>query len=282
MGGVDVDRDRVAEGDVEGKSDHASSTNERAIRNVYGDMELQRVELPRFVVRENGYPAGGRMGRHAHDYSNITAVISGEMEERTESAEHRGRTCSVLVKPAGTQHENYWVGRRGTRTVSVELHDGTQLDTWRWLEDPETARAALALADAIHGSSRELVESRAMTLFALATSVPMEKPAPAWLDEVKRTLEARFDEPLRFEELAADVGLHPVYLSRAFRRHTGMAMSEYVRALRLRHARHLLSATTRPLASISAESGFADASHLCRVFADAHGVTAKTFRRITG
>lgn len=242
--------------------------------------ELRRAEFPRFVVREVGYPAGGRMGRHAHDYSNVTAVISGEVEERIDGAEHRGRACSVLVKPAGTPHENDWLGRRGTRTISIELRDA-KLDAWRWLEDADTARAALALADALRGSSRELVESQAMALYALATNVPRAAhEAPPWLSEVKRTLESRFDQPLRFEELAADVGLHPAYLSRAFRRHTGMAMSEYVRTLRLRHARHLLSATSRPLASISAESGFADASHLCRVFADAHGVTARTFRRL--
>ena len=243
--------------------------------------ELRRAEFSRFVVREVGYPAGGRMGRHAHDYSNVTAVISGEVEERTEGAEHRGRACSVLVKPAGTLHENYWLGRRGTHTVSIELQD-TPFDAWRWLEDADTARAALALAVAMRGSSRDEVESSAMALLALATHAPGAQSAPAWLDEVKHTLESRFDEPLRFDQLAADVGLHPAYLSRAFRRHTGMAMSEYVRALRLRHARHLLSATTRPLASISAESGFADASHLCRVFTDAHGLTANTFRRLTG
>ena len=244
--------------------------------------ELQRAVFPRFVAREVGYPAGGMMGRHAHDYSNITAVISGEMEERTDAGEHRGRSCSVLVKPAGTLHEDRWLGRRGTRTVSIEMKDA-RFDAWRWLEDAETARAALALAAAMRGSSRDEVESCAMALLALATNVASETTTPpAWLEHVKRTLDARFDEPLRFEAIAEEAGLHPVYLSRAFKRHVGMAMSEYVRALRLRHARHLLSATSRPLASISAESGFADASHLCRVFTDAHGVTASAFRRITG
>jgi transcriptional regulator GlxA family with amidase domain len=58
-------------------------------------------------------------------------------------------------------------------------------------------------------------------------------------------------------------------------------MGDFVRALRLRHARHLLDATARPLTAISADSGFADASHLCRVFSDAHGVTPKAFRRLT-
>ncbi|HVE73039.1 MAG TPA: helix-turn-helix domain-containing protein [Thermoanaerobaculia bacterium] len=244
--------------------------------------ELHRAEFPRFVVREVGYAPGGRMGRHAHDYSNVTAVISGEMEERTETGEHRGRSCSVLVKPAGTLHENRWLGRRGTRTVSIELRD-TRLDAWRWLEDAETARAALALAAAMRGCSRDAVESCANALLALATNIPGDGVAPpVWLEDVKRVLDARYDEPLRFEVLAAEAGVHPVYLSRAFRRHVGMTMSEYVRELRLRHARYVLSATARPLASISAEAGFADASHLCRVFAGAHGLTASAFRRMTG
>jgi transcriptional regulator GlxA family with amidase domain len=58
-------------------------------------------------------------------------------------------------------------------------------------------------------------------------------------------------------------------------------MGDFVRSLRLRHARHLLDATARPLTAISADSGFADASHLCRVFSDAHGVTPNAFRRLT-
>src|SRR5690242_9451929 len=173
--------------------------------------ELGRAEFPRFVVREVGYPSGGRMGRHAHDFSNVTAIVSGEMEETTDGARHRGRSCSVLVKPAGTLHENFWLGRRGTRTVSIEFRD-VQVDAWRWIEDAEIARAALSLACAMRGSSKDDVETRAMALVALATNVRGDASAPAWLDDVKSTLDARFDEPLRFEELAAEAGLHPVYL----------------------------------------------------------------------
>jgi AraC family transcriptional regulator len=99
---------------------------------------------------------------------------------------------------------------------------------------------------------------------------------------VRTILDARFDEPVRFETLAADLGLHPVYLSRAFHRHTGVAMGEYVRSLRLKAARHLLSATSRPLAAISADAGFTDASHLCRVFAQTHQVTPAVYRKLCG
>ncbi|HEX7153768.1 MAG TPA: helix-turn-helix domain-containing protein [Thermoanaerobaculia bacterium] len=243
-------------------------------------MELHRCEFGGFVVREVGYAAGGRMPRHAHDFSNVTAVISGEMEETTDAAQHRGRSCSVLLKPAGTMHENVWLGRRGTRTVSVEFRGASPIVAWQWLEDPETARAALAL---IAAPGRDAIETAAVALIASATSAASvaRGETPPWLGEVKAQLERDFDEPLRFDAIAHDFGLHPVYLSRAFRRHTGRTMGEYVRALRLREARHLLSATVRPLATISAETGFADASHLCRVFTQAHEVTPNAFRRLT-
>jgi AraC family transcriptional regulator len=208
------------------------------------------------------------------------------MEETTDGGEHRGRSCSVLLKPAGTMHANHILGRRGTRTVSVEVGDASPLAaglrelSWQWLEDPESARAGLDLLRAFRGDSRAELERSAVALVAVAVSTAKRAAgaAPAWLAEVKQILAARFDEPIRFDLLAADLGLHPVYLSRAFRRHTGIAMGDYVRALRLRHARHLLSETARPLAAISADSGFADASHLCRLFSEAHAVTPKRYR----
>ncbi len=250
--------------------------------------ELCRAGFAQFEVRELVYAAGRRMARHAHDYSNITVVISGDIEETTDVGEHRGRSCSVLLKPAGTMHANYIPGRQGTRTVSIEIGATSPLSRemealpWQWLEDPESARAAIAFYRAVRAGTLPDIETRSLALLASATAAASRKRGrtPAWLTEVKSILDARFDEPFRFEELAAGFGLHPVYLSRAFRRHTGTTMGDYVRALRLKQARYLLSATSRPIASISADSGFTDASHLCRVFAQTHDVTPKAYRQL--
>lgn len=246
--------------------------------------EVYRADFEQYSVCELVYPGGRRMPRHAHGYSNLTVVVSGEIEETTDDGEHRGGSCSVLLKPAGTMHSNAVLGRQGTRTVSIALKPSSplakQLLRWEWIETPDTARAALAFYAAFRSGAD--VEAAAMALLAVATAnaALSLQQAPPWLDVVKRILDTRFDEPIRFEDVAAEVGLHPVYLSRAFRKHQGVAMGEYVRGLRLRHARHLLSATVRPLAAISAEAGFADASHLCRVFAAAHAVTPKAYRAL--
>lgn len=252
--------------------------------------ERARADFADFAVRELVYAGGRRMPRHAHDYSNITVVISGDIEETTDVGEHRGRSCSVLLKPAGTMHANSIPGRQSTRTVSIEMPAASPLAReleslrWQWLEDPESARAAIVFYRAFRGGSRAAIETSSMELLATVLAGASRKPgfAPAWLGEVKGILEQRFDEPLRFESLAADFRLHPVYLARAFRKHTGVTMGEFVRSLRLKHARHLLSATSRTLAAISADTGFTDASHLCRVFAETHDVTPSGYRRLCG
>jgi AraC family transcriptional regulator len=147
---------------------------------------------------------------------------------------------------------------------------------WAWLEEPNVVRAAIALAQA---GAAEL-ESRA---FALLAEVTVGREGgrmgnPPWLAGVMATLDARFGEPLRFDAIARELGLHPVYLSRAFQRCTGRTMQEHVRALRLRHARRLLSASAQTITAIAADAGFADSSHLCRTFADLLDITPGAYR----
>jgi len=94
-------------------------------------------------------------------------------------------------------------------------------------------------------------------------------------------LERGHAEPMRFATLARDFGLHPVYASRAFRRHMGVSMTLYLQTLRLQRARRALATTAVAVHAIAPACGFADASHLCRTFWRAFGLTPVEYRRLT-
>jgi AraC family transcriptional regulator len=242
--------------------------------------ELHRAEFASFTVRAVGYAAGERMPRHAHDYSNVTAIISGEMMETIDDGEHRGATCSVLLKPAGTEHTNHAIGRKGTLCVTVQL--AATLSQWAWFEDGPSANTALELYRALRSGAD--VESAAFALLggvSAAAELRCQRK-PAWLVELLKTLDRDFEEPIRFEQLAHAAGMHPVYISRAFHRHTGMTMQQYVRTKRLARARHLLSTTSRAIHSIAAETGFADPAHLCRSMKGDIDLTPKQYRGLFG
>lgn len=56
-----------------------------------------------------------------------------------------------------------------------------------------------------------------------------------------------FDRAPRTGELARELGLHPVYLARVFRRYFGCSIKQYVQQIRLRRAMEQLAATQTPL-----------------------------------
>ncbi|MFP5247279.1 MAG: helix-turn-helix domain-containing protein, partial [Thermoanaerobaculia bacterium] len=66
--------------------------------------------------------------------------------------------------------------------------------------------------------------------------------------------------------------------SRAFHRHVGTPLHDYLRALRLGHARHLLATSKRSVTAIAVAAGFYDSSHFSRTFSAALGITPKFYR----
>jgi AraC family transcriptional regulator len=237
--------------------------------------------FPGFLVRETVYSPGLRQPRHSHDYANVTVVINGQIDEITAAGEHRARAGSVVLKPAGTEHENR-IGGLGARTLSIQLMPGGVCDRisargWGWFEQSSVVRAAAALC----GASTPDIERRAVDLLACVNNCSVARSAsPPWLRTVLSLLDETFDQPVRLGPIAASVGLHPVYLSRAFRSHMNVTMNEYVRRIRLARARHLLGSTPHSITAIASETGFSDISHLTRTFSAAYGMTPTAFRNV--
>ena len=243
--------------------------------------DLLRLNLDSFVIRECSYPPGLRMPRHAHDYSNVTIVISGSILEASEEGEHTGRSGSVVVKPAGCEHEDR-VGGFGARTLSIQPvrgDDPLATRRWSWLERTEVIRAALTLRRSINARISPGPSIQRLMNAVLARDCPAPAPPP-WFRAAKRTLDEHPDDTLRFEMIAGELGIHPVYLSRAFRRYAGVSMQEYRRTQRIRRACDLLASSNRSITAIACASGFTDPSHLSHTFHELLGVTPGNYRRL--
>lgn len=243
-----------------------------------------------YRVREIAYPAGYRQAKHAHPEMGVTLVFGGSIREVSGRHEEHGQPLSVVVKPAGVEHEDE-VGPQGARTLQVEfapaevarLVDAQPgLVAWRWLHGGEPASAMLALLRLIRrGERADGAAAEDEVLSALGTfgeaSQPSGRP-PAWLGRVRGALDDRAGSTVR--DLAREAGVHEVSLSRAFRRHYGCTISEYRRRIRLRRAAATIEAGSEELSRIAHGSGFADHAHLCRDFRRATGMTPGEFRHL--
>jgi AraC-like DNA-binding protein len=79
--------------------------------------------------------------------------------------------------------------------------------------------------------------------------------------------------------LAAQAGVHPVYLARRFRGAFGVSLREYRQIAQVRRATRLILGTRRSLSEIAHHCGFADHSHMCRSFRIVARVNPAALRR---
>jgi AraC-like DNA-binding protein len=97
------------------------------------------------------------------------------------------------------------------------------------------------------------------------------------VDAAHEALAADADRSL--PELAADLGVSAHHLSRSFRAAAGHTLARHRMRLRVRAALERLAGGERSLARLSADLGFADQSHLCRVVRSETGHTPAALRR---
>ncbi len=245
------------------------------------------------LVNEVEYEPGEAQDRHAHPYANVTLVLDGTIQERVGSNEACGRPLSLVIKPAGVEHANT-VGRRGARTLQVALLDGIPDECgcvqfrWRWLHGGPAVRPLVAMLMALRSADAGCagtVENAVPELFSiLADDVGRESPAaaPLWLRDVRTEIDDSAVAAPSVAALARSAGVHRVHLARMFRRFYGCSVSGYMLAHRVRAAARLLAEEDASLTHVSLAAGFADQSHLCRVFKTATGMTPAAWRRVAG
>jgi AraC family transcriptional regulator len=85
--------------------------------------------------------------------------------------------------------------------------------------------------------------------------------------------------PLSLSDLATMFQVHPVYLSKSFKKIFGVTITEYYRKLRIEAACNLLKNSKLPLVEIALECGFYDQSHFCKYFQAMIGMSPLIYRK---
>lgn len=112
-----------------------------------------------------------------------------------------------------------------------------------------------------------------------ASGVQSGTLTPWQRQRAEELLVASLEGAVSLDDVAAECGLSRLQFARAFAKTIGMPPRDWVRTRRLESAKRLLVETDRTLAEIAAATGFADPSHLARVFKAATGTTPTAYRR---
>lgn len=95
-------------------------------------------------------------------------------------------------------------------------------------------------------------------------------------------IDARLEYELGREEIAEFAGFHPAYLSRLFKKETGMSLSDYIFHARIKKAQELLVTTSFTVTEIAGKAGYVNYTHFTKMFKKHTGLTPKQYRRQAG
>lgn len=256
---------------------------------------LQLRTVGPFTIRESLYPSGLVLSKHSHEHAYITFVIEGAFRERYATRTILCRTGMIRFLPAGEVHENEIQPHSRCLHISAEPSAFAQLRqnsdipckpaeinglNTTWLANrlyAEFSRRDTASAMAIEGLVLEILAE-----LARAEADDASLHAPHWLKHATEIVESRFLERLTLTEIASQVGVHYVHLSRQFHKYNRCTIGEMIRRRRVQYASHLLAHSRTPLAEIALTCGFSDQSHLSFLFKRYMGVSPSKFRRLAG
>jgi AraC family transcriptional regulator len=230
-------------------------------RKIEGARPEQRLLGPRNICitpsdtitewRHSGQPQILQVYIRRSVYEGAVAELFGGDASSAEIVPRFGITDPLLEQLALTLTE---VLRTGA------FRDGLYIDT-------------VAQMIAVHLARAHSVQARPRPLQA-ALTVPHQR-----MRQLLDYIEANLHDHLTLDVMAAQVGISPLYLARAFKTAVGQSPHQYVLMRRVERAKELLRNTDMPIVDVALSVGFSSQSHLSHWMIRQTGVSPAAYRR---
>lgn len=139
-------------------------------------------------------------------------------------------------------------------------------------QEPDSTAKQLNLRILLLSLLREFAASGLQSPRSSRGNDPMQR-------ELLTYLQQNYAEPLRLEDLSKQFHLSEKYLSRYFKQHFHLTLTQYLMHLRLTHARHLLETSDLAVTEVALQSGFSNVSHFIRSFHAAFQMSPLQYRK---
>jgi AraC family transcriptional regulator len=234
--------------------------------------------------------------RHRHERASLCVAFSGGYDEQLDRSSRRVDAGALVIHPEGEAHANRHAPVV-THLLTIELNP-VALDlagqvsplfaeswhraapfvlplAYRTLHEIEAVRAAPDLP-----TPDLVIDDLIWRMISAAAGDHMpDAGRPTWLLAVRDYLDVHFADGPTLTTLAEMAGVHPMHLTRSFRKTFRCSIGDFVRQRQAETALTWLADGRLGLADISVAAGFADQSHMTRRVRDLTGRPPGAWRR---
>lgn len=256
---------------------------------------VARRDVGGFVFVQHLYPQFSGRKQHSHPWLHLSILQRGHYEGSLGKKVSRYRAGDVALLATDETHTDSYAP--GTKCLHVVIPSDLETKLTRDFATrgrtpigpmhPINAASSVALYREFKNADRWspfVIEAVLLDLASRELGIATERSRlrPPWLRVLLEYLDETYDEPWSLTAIGREIGVHPVYLCRAFSEHFGMTFGQYVRELRILRGWQLLSiGHCGKIAEIANEVGFSDESHFSRAFTRVYGTPPGRYRRNT-
>ena len=205
----------------------------------------------------------GDFPRHRHAFGYICVILSGRFIEAGDAGRFRAGPGDALIHRPFEAHLDLF-GLNSADVLNLPMIDPLPEAGLIRIEDPDMI-ARIAERDPFAASE------------AVTACLSQHRGEEDWPDLLAADLRSGRDSSIG--DWAREHGLAPATVSRGFRLAYGTSPARYRAEARGRRAWHALANSSRPLAEVAFELGFADQPHMTRALTAITGLPPGKWRR---
>ena len=257
-----------------------------------GDYAGQKVKEAHFgpiITTETIFPDGLSSQWHYHSNPHFSHILSGGSKEIRKNGSQQQAAGTGLYYYPGVPHQNMDY-RAGTRIFNIELEPAffeqyelpVPCASFMEKESMELNTGGLMklLKEHYRQDADTLIAMDQLCIQLLQTGQPTEKYFPEWAQKIRTALQDQWNDPLTLLQLAEQLQLHPVTISKHFSKYFRCNLGEYRRRLKVERALSLIRSTPLSLTEIAYSCGFADQAHFTKTFQQVTGLLPKHYRQL--
>jgi AraC-like DNA-binding protein len=265
-------------------------------RGKYFGHTLDAYSVAGLVLTEKVHDINEKCPDHFHENPYFCIGLAGGWKEVVEGKSYQCTTDTLVFHPKEEVHRTYFAPSIPTKTFNIEITPEWTSQMDRYNLEPLKNRFFSndhSLTPYLYRIYNEFRKDDAfskmaiegifieMSVSLLRTSIKeIKKPNHLWLEEVKTRLSQTFLQPYSLLQLATEFSVHPVYLSKAFKKGFGVTITDYYRKCKIDFACALLRDTELSLVEVALEAGFYDQSHFSKNFHLLMNITPLTYRKL--
>lgn len=206
---------------------------------------------------------------HCHESFHLSAILKGGNLESRQRADIPVLPGMILAYHPGEIHRNRFT-QFPSKNLNLEIKDvffkEYNLTPLNWnINDSSNYFSLLKIYKELETKDSYTQSEVLVLLMSMFLKKEALNAKATWLNKLKEIIDDRWSEFISLEDLSTELQMHPVTISKYFRKYYQCTLSDYMRMVKVEKALQMLLQSKKSVTQIAFECGFADQSHMTRL-----------------